>query len=81
MPDEQAEKLQALLEAAVVVDFSEKGHPQTAPAKAELPAPIKPLVKTWLGAGLDLASFFVKNPEVGKAEDFDLSEFEKKESK
>jgi len=77
MPEEQADKLQSLLESAVVVDFSETGHNRAAPIKAELPANVKPFLKAWLAGGLELADFFTKNPEVGKADEFDLAEYEK----
>jgi hypothetical protein len=70
--------LQALLEKAVLVDFSESGHGGSQPTKEQLPAPIKRYLSQWVAAGKTAEAFFSVNPELGDASNFDLSEFQEK---
>lgn len=77
MPTEQASKVQTMLENLVVVDFSERGHNGKIDAKQTLPDVYRPYMAQWLAAGKTPESFFSVNPEIGKAADFNLSEFQK----
>lgn len=75
LPDEGLEKVKALLEKAVVVDFAEVGKAGRTVAKEQLPTAIAPYLRQWVAAGKDVESFFSVNPELGKVSDFDLAEF------
>ena len=43
----------------------------------ELPEPIQAIAREFVAAGNSIQEFFRINPEIGKPEDFNLSEFEK----
>lgn len=58
-----------------LVDLSEMGSAKENLAKKELPKAYKSLLGKWIEAGNKVDAFFSINPEVGKAEEFDLSEF------
>lgn len=63
-----------------LVDFAEKGHSRTN-NKNPLPEWAAKELRKWVDAGNEIAEFFAINndvPELGKAEDYNLSEFEKK---
>lgn len=78
LPDETAQKVQAMLESLVVVEFGERGHAGQIQQKQEVPALIAPYLREWVKAGKPVESFFSINPEVGKMEDFNLSQFQEK---
>ena len=65
-----------------LVDFSEKGHGRTN-NKSKLPDWAAAELKKWVEAGKDVAEFFQINsdiPELGSADDYNLSEFTKQEA-
>ena len=82
LPEKQALKVEKLLSKALdgAIDFAERGisgdgffH------KPQLPDAVQAYARQWVKAGKPIAEFFVQNPEVGKAEDYDLAEFVQKE--
>jgi hypothetical protein len=79
LPDDSEKKIRTLLEHVVsvgVVNFAERGHSGILEVKPELPAELRRHVKTWIASGKPLADFFLKVENVGKMEDYNLSEFQ-----
>lgn len=65
-----------------LVDFAEKGHSRTN-NKSALPEWAAKELKKWVEAGKEISEFFAINsdvPELGNADDYNLSEFVKKEA-
>lgn len=59
-----------------LVDLAEHGHQGQGAGGKELPKEIKPLLKSWLAAKDNtVAGFFAVNPELGQAEEYDLSAY------
>lgn len=82
LPERQAKAVEKILEKTLdaAVDFSEHGVDSMGYLqKPKLPASYRPYMEKWLEAGKPVAEFFAANPEVGQADEFDLSEFAKKE--
>ena len=82
LPEIQAAQVQKLLSKAftAAIDFAEKGFEGSNYAfRPRLEGRYNELAHNWVNAGRTIKSFFSENPEVGNAEDFNLSEFEKKE--
>jgi len=82
MPEAQAAEIMAMLEAKAV-KFVELGHGHDfTDNKEAVPAQYVQLLKEWVKGGKTADEFFSVNPEIGKAEQFDLSAYEpKKEGK
>jgi len=68
--DEFIRKVESLMLIGVT-DISEFGHVK------ELPEPIKAIARNFVAAGNSIEEFFRINPEIGKPDEFNLSEFEK----
>jgi hypothetical protein len=82
LPEKQSRAVEKILEKTLdaAVDFSEHGVDSMGYLqKPKLPASYRPYVTKWIEAGKPMSEFFAANPEVGEVEDFDLSEFAKKE--
>jgi len=80
LPPQQAEAVQMMLTKTMkAINFTEMGISGEYNAHPRLSEEYRPMLKTWLDSGKDLESFFAANPEVGKAEDFNLIEFKSKE--
>lgn len=79
LPPAQAEAVQQLLTKTMKasVSFMETGFSGDFNAHPRLPDAFKPALNMWLEAGKDINSFFVQNAELGKADDYNLSEFHK----
>jgi hypothetical protein len=79
LPKPQATFIEELLTMTMkaTVNFMESGFNGEFNAHPRVPEQYRPAIKMWLEAKKDLKEFFVANPEVGKAEDFNLSEFVK----
>lgn len=67
------------IQAAGFVEFAETGHGKRNEGN-ELPDYAKPLLKQWVELGKTPESFFEVNPELGKASEYHLAEFAKKEN-
>lgn len=63
---------------AGLVEMGERGATTPAQGYKELPAYAKPHLQAWLAKKGTVAEFFAANPELGKADTYDLSEFESK---
>jgi hypothetical protein len=75
----QAESLLTRIAATGLVDFSEHGHSRTVQGGAELPEPIKPLLRKWIEKGHSIPDFFQANAvELGAQSDYNLTEFQTK---
>jgi hypothetical protein len=74
--DKVIELLSKVYEAKVL-EFSEKGHAGEQHNKQAVPAEIKPYIVKFIEAGKTAADFFTANPELGAADDYELSEFNK----
>lgn len=78
LPEDQVESVQALLKSKMV-DFTERGSSGKGKGdKKKLPAEIAVHLHEWMAAKFELAEFFEDN-EMGDPDEYDLSEFEKKE--
>lgn len=82
LPEPQAKAVEKILEQSLsaAIDFAEHGFDtQGFLNKPVLPAVILPYARDWVAAGKPIADFFKANPELGKADDYNLVEFAKKE--
>lgn len=61
-----------------LVDLGEIGHNRDEGGKKPLDSYMQRQLSNWTGAGKTVAEFFSTNPELGKAEEYDLSAFEPK---
>ena len=61
-----------------LVNLGEEGHSADVTTKKELAAPYRAVLSEWLGKKQSVQRFFEINPELGKAEEYDLSAFEPK---
>jgi len=80
LPEDGAEKVKSLLSHVVkigVVNFAERGHGQIIENKPALDAQSARHLAAWVKSGKTMASFFDVNPEVGKASDYNLTEYQK----
>lgn len=78
LPEKQARAVEKVLSQTLdaAIDFSEHGYDTEGfLRKPTLPKEYRLSVETWLASGKPLGKFFEANPEVGKAEDFNLAEF------
>lgn len=60
------------------VDLAEHGHSGNGAGGKELPKYAKPLLVAWLAKKETIETFFSMNPELGKAEEYNLAEFQTK---
>ena len=80
LPPAQAEAVQTLLTATMKasVNFMTNGaYASEFNSHPHLPAVYHGSLRMWMQAGRDVKSFFAANTELGKAEDYNLSEFVK----
>jgi len=79
LPPAQAEAVQMLLTSTMkaTVNFMESGFSGEFNAHPRLPEAFRPHLQSWLDAGKDIKSFFTANTELGKADDYNLTEFVK----
>ncbi len=78
--EESAKKVEDAFKSIVekgIVNFSESGHAKTVEVKAEVPAEFRASLDKWVAAGNKAERFFSENPEVGKADQYDLSQYSK----
>jgi hypothetical protein len=66
------------LHEAGLVEMGERGSSAPGRGVKELPAYAKPLLTAWLAKKGTISEFFAACPELGKAEQYDLYEFENK---
>jgi hypothetical protein len=82
LPEKQSLKVEKLLSKALdgAIEFTERGvSGEGFFHKPKLPDQVRPYALAWVKAGKPIAEFFVQNTEIGKADDYDLAEFTKKE--
>jgi len=82
LPEKQAAAVEKILEKSLdsAIDFAEHGYDAEGFIhKPTLPKELGALARKWVGSGKDIGSFFEANPELGKMDDFNISEFVKKE--
>lgn len=60
-----------------IINFTENGHGKSVSVKEKVPAEFRASLQKWVDAGNDAERFFVENPEVGEAEQYDLSMYAK----
>ncbi len=81
LPVELEQEVEELLTQVIekkLISFKEQGHAKQLKGGIKLPEEMKEIYRT---SGLSLQKFFEANaPELGAMEDYDLSEFEKKEN-
>lgn len=83
LPEPQALAVEKILASALdgAINFSMRGLDGNGfIQKPELPKEVKGYLKTWVEAGKSVPEFFKLNLELGNPEDYNLSEFAKKES-
>jgi hypothetical protein len=83
LPEPQALAVEKILASALegAVNFSMRGVDGSGfIQKPELPKEVKGYLKTWVEAGRSVGEFFKVNLELGNPEDYNLSEFTRKES-
>lgn len=84
LSDEQRQTCAGLLDKIRVtglVHFEELGHAHKLKNLAQLPDEIKPILRDHIAAGQSLEKFFEYNQaDLGAMSDYDLAEFQKKES-
>ena len=80
LPPQQAQAVEMMLTKTMkAINFTEMGINGEYNAHPRLAQEYRPMLKTWLDSGKELSAFFEANPEVGAAEDFNLTEFKPKE--
>lgn len=83
LPEPQAQAVEKILASALdgAVNFSMRGLDGNGfIQKPELPKEVKGYLRTWVDAGKTVGEFFKINLELGNPEDYNLSEFAKKEA-
>jgi hypothetical protein len=83
LPEPQALAVEKILAGALdgAVNFSMRGLDGNGfIQKPELPKEVKGYLKTWVEAGKPVGEFFAINLELGNPEDYNLTEFTRKES-
>lgn len=83
LPEPQALAVEKILQGALegAVNFSMRGLDGNGfIQKPELSKAVKPYLRTWVDAGKSIDEFFKLNVELGNPEDYNLSEFIKKEA-
>jgi hypothetical protein len=78
LPEKQAMATEKMFKAMAkgAIDFTERGFAQdNFLTRKPLPAQFLGAARMWVGAKKDIKEFFKANPELGKAEDYDLREF------
>jgi len=83
LPEPQALAVEKILAGALdgAVNFSMRGLDGSGfIQKPELPKEVKGYLKTWVDAGKPIGEFFQINLELGNPEDYNLTEFTRKES-
>lgn len=83
LPEPQALAVEKILENALngAINFSMRGLDGSGfIQKPELSNQVKPYLRTWVDAGKPIDEFFKLNMELGNPEDYNLSEFIKKEA-
>lgn len=79
VPEDQVELAQRMLKAKVV-EFGERGSTGAGNDKKKLDGPYATQLRAWQQKGQSVAEFFELNEDIlGQADEYDLSEFEKKE--
>lgn len=58
-----------------LVDLGEHGHSRDVSGLKQLDAPVKALLSQWVAGKQTVAEFFKVNPELGKADEYDLAAF------
>ena len=83
LPEPQALAVEKILASALdgAINFSMRGLDGNGfIQKPELPKEVKGYLSTWVDAGKSIGEFFELNLELGNPEDYNLSEFAKKEA-
>lgn len=83
LPEKQALAVEKLIEKTLdsAVDFAQYGFDADGYIqKPALPDVVRTYAKKWVESGKPIQEFFAQNPELGNPDNFNLSEFVKKES-
>lgn len=78
LPEKQARAVEKILDGALdsAIDFAEHGFDSEGfIQKPTLPEAIKPYARLWVDAGKPIGEFFAQNPELGSADNYNLTEF------
>ncbi len=78
LPEKQSRAVEKILEGTLdsAIDFAEHGYDSEGfIQKPALPEAIKPYARKWVDAGKPIGEFFAQNPELGSADNYNITEF------